>query len=175
MSDSTKAGSRPKTEGSHARKLGSHTKTSRYFLTRPADGRKRFAEKLVYFGKVADDPLGQVVLARWLETKDDLLAGRTPRPHGETGLTLADLCNQFCTQKRDLLSSGELAPRTFDRYFKTCEMLVVHFGRTASVEGLRPEDFRNLRRKELRDVGPIALANEIQIVRSLFRFGLRLN
>lgn len=49
-------------------------------------------------------------MAKWLEQKNDLLAGRMPRSPGE-GFTLADLCNHFLTHKKGLLESDELAPR----------------------------------------------------------------
>ena len=42
---------------------------------------KKVRQKLVYFGKIADDPKGEKALALWLEQKDELLAGRTPRPN----------------------------------------------------------------------------------------------
>ena len=56
-----------------------------------------------YFGKVADDPEGKVALELWLDRKEDLLAGRTPRAPGD-GLTVRDLCNRFLSVK-----SGEEA------------------------------------------------------------------
>ena len=37
---------------------------------------KKVRGKQVYFGKVADDPEGEAALAKWLEQRDDLLAGR---------------------------------------------------------------------------------------------------
>ena len=42
-------------------------------------GRRRFAASLHYFGKCADDPKGEAAVVKWLDQKDDLLAGRTPR------------------------------------------------------------------------------------------------
>lgn len=50
-------------------------------------GYKRWAKKirgtLHYFGPVEPDPKGEKALERWLAEKDDLLAGRTPRPKVE--------------------------------------------------------------------------------------------
>ncbi len=48
---------------------------------------KKVKGKLVYFGKVSDDPKGILALEKWLNEKDDLLAGRTPRVSGD-GLTI---------------------------------------------------------------------------------------
>ena len=43
---------------------------------------KKVRGRFHYFGKVADDPDGQKALELWLAQKDDLLAGRKPRPAG---------------------------------------------------------------------------------------------
>ena len=40
---------------------------------------KKVRGKFCYFGKVADDPKGEAALNKWLNERDDLLAGRTPR------------------------------------------------------------------------------------------------
>ena len=79
-----------------------------------ASGRwaKKVRGKFCYFGKVADDPKGEAALERWLDQKDDLLAGRTPSSGAET-LTVADLCNHFLTAKKRQLDPGEITPRTF--------------------------------------------------------------
>jgi hypothetical protein len=55
--------------------------------------------RLVYFGKVADDPKGKSALCTWLEQRDDLLAGCTPRAATD-GLTICDFCNRFPTAKQ---------------------------------------------------------------------------
>jgi len=54
---------------------------------------------------VADDPNGQAALDKWLAQKDDLLAGRTPRPASD-GLTVRDLANRFLTTKRLQANAG---------------------------------------------------------------------
>jgi hypothetical protein len=45
-----------------------------------------------YFGKCIDDPTGKAALELWLNQRDDLMAGRTPRQTGE-GLTVGELCD----------------------------------------------------------------------------------
>lgn len=54
--------------------------------------------KLHCFTKKADDPKGEAVLLQWLDQKDDLLAGRTPRATG-SALGVTDLLNHFLTHK----------------------------------------------------------------------------
>jgi integrase len=127
---------------------------------------KKVRGRLHYFGPW-EDPNG--ALGKWLEQKDDLLAGRTPRVSG-AGVTVADACNRFLTAKQDLRDSGELAPRTFDRLYKTCEFLVGALGRNRLVSDLRQDDFTALRAVMAKRWGPVALGNEIQSVRGAFRF-----
>ncbi len=131
---------------------------------------KKVRGKLHYFGKTEPDPKGEAALLRWLEEKDDLLAGRTFRPKGEAA-GVADLVNHFLTHKKQLLESGELAPRTWNRYDKTCGLLVDFFGGNRRVDDLASDDFQALRAAMAKRWGPIALGNEIQIVRSIFRYG----
>ena len=55
---------------------------------------KKVRQKLIYLGKIADDPKGDAALAKWLEQKDELLAGKTSQIKGD-GLTMADLANKY--------------------------------------------------------------------------------
>jgi integrase len=158
------------TKSANARKSGKPRPDFPLFPHATGRWAKKVRGRLHYFGKVADDPHGQKALNLWLDQKDDLLAGRKPRPKTE-GLTVADLANSFLNHKRGFLESGELAQRTFDRYYATCFLLNETFGGTRMVADLRPDDFQSLRAKMAKRWGPIALGNEIQIVRSIFRYG----
>src|SRR5262245_40751477 len=73
---------------------------------------KKIRGKLHYFGPW-DDPDG--ALKKYLERKDDLHAGRTPRPDPEA-LTVKDLANAYLNHKQALLDAGELSPRTWRGY-----------------------------------------------------------
>ena len=83
---------------------------------------KKIRGKLVYFGPWADP---DAALQRWLDQRDDLLAGRTPRAK-TAGLTLRDLANRFLRTKEISRNDGELSPRTFESYYRTCERLLGH-------------------------------------------------
>jgi hypothetical protein len=95
-----------------------------------------------YFGPW-DDADG--ALTRWLEQKDDLLAGRVPRAKVSEGVTLRDLCNRFLTTKTMLRDNGELSPRSFQDYHDMCERLVKEFGRGPEVVPGRPTDSSHYR------------------------------
>jgi hypothetical protein len=59
---------------------------------------KKVRGKLLYFGSWSDDRKGEAAVTLWLDQKDDLLSGRTPRP-SKDGFTVGDLCNHFLTAK----------------------------------------------------------------------------
>jgi Phage integrase family len=126
---------------------------------------KKIRGKLHYFGRW-EDP--QAALEKWLDQKDDLRAGRTPR--SRDGLTVRDLLNRFLTAKRHLVDTRELAERTWQDYHDAGERIGRAFGLTRLVDDLRPEDFAVLRTTLAKIRGPIPLGNEIQRVRSIFKY-----
>ena len=160
----------------HSTKRKSPRKASKphadFPLFKHATGRwaKKVRGKFQYFGKVADDPDGRAALDLWREQKDDLLAGRTPRPKSDT-LTIRELANRYLTFKTQIRDSGELAKRTFERYYQNCEMVVSFFGKNRPVDDLRPDDFQAFRATLSDRYGPVGLANEIQMTRSMFKYG----
>jgi len=119
---------------------------------------------LAYFGRDRD-----AALQRWLDEKDDLLAGRVPRVRND-GLTVRDLANHFLTAKINRRDAGEIAPRTFDEYKASCARVVERFGKTRLVNDLTSSDFEALRANLAKTRGPVALGNEVQRVRMLFKF-----
>jgi integrase len=131
---------------------------------------KKVRGKLHYFGGW-DDP--NAALQKWLDQKDDLIAGRTPRRGG--GLTVRDLANHFLTAKRHLLDTGELSQRSFADYHGTCERVIKQFGLNRIVEGIMPNDFDSLRASIGKTRGPVALGNEVQRIRTLFKYAYDAN
>jgi integrase len=128
---------------------------------------KKIRGKMYYFGPWAD-PMG--ALEKFQAQRDDLYAGRKPRGAGPAGLTVRELCNRFLTAKKLLLDSGEIAPRTWQEYHTTCERLVSEFGRERPVDDLAADDFEALRGTLGKTRGPVSLGNEIQRVRSVFKY-----
>ncbi len=83
---------------------------------------------------------------------------------------MVDLVNHFLTHKRGLLDAGEIIPRTFAQYHDTCSRLIETFGRGSPIDTIVAEDFQRLRAGIAKRLGPVALANEIQRVRSVFKY-----
>jgi integrase len=125
------------------------------------------------FGPWADP---QAALDKWLEQKDDLLAGREPRVTGE-GLTVESLVNQFLETKENLVDNGELTRRHWEDYKVTGTKLIEVFGRKRLVTDLRPDDFEKLRKeftkghgRKRRGHGPTTLTNDIGRARAFFNY-----
>ena len=137
---------------------------------------RKIRQKVHYFGK-ADNP--QAALEKWLDQKDDLLAGRTPRIKSD-GLMIGDpphipesatgLVNRFLSSKAQLLATGEITQRTFQDYTGTCQRLVDVFGWSRRVDDLQSDDFEKLRTQIGKTRGPVALSNEIGRARVIFKY-----
>src|SRR5215472_3058792 len=70
---------------------------------------KKIRGKLHYFGPWSD-PDG--ALKKYLEQREDLHAGRTPRPD-PGALMVKDAANAFLNAKKTLVDAGELSPLTW--------------------------------------------------------------
>ncbi|HZY87257.1 MAG TPA: tyrosine-type recombinase/integrase [Gemmataceae bacterium] len=127
---------------------------------------KKIRGRMHYFGLWADP---DAALARYLEQKDALHAGRKPRP--EPGaVTVKDAANDFLNAKQALVDAGELSPRTWADYKEVCDLMVVQVGKARLVDDLGPDDFASLRNKVAKRWGPARLGNRlIQYTRSLFK------
>jgi integrase len=140
-------------------------------LFRHATGRwrKNVNGKSTCFRKITGDHDGEVALEKWLEDKDDLLAGR-PRVKSD-GLPLRDLLNSYLPSKRHLLDTCEITPKHFAELHACCRRIGDAFGVTRPVVDLASDDFERLRKAIAKKWGPIRLGNEIQRVRSVFKYG----
>jgi hypothetical protein len=132
---------------------------------------KKVRGKLHHFGVWADP---QAALERWLDEKDDLLAGRIPRTRQiENTPSLRELCNAFMTTKKVLLDSNELSIHTWSSYHHVCEELVEMFGRDRLLTDLLPEDFERLRAKWASKWGVVRLGCEINRARVVFNYAFK--
>jgi integrase len=157
-----------------ANKLPAKSKPSKprkdYPLFTHASGQwaKKVRGRLVYFGPWADS---QAALDKWLDQKDDLLAGRTPE--SGDGLTVRDLVNRFLTSKKRLVESQELNERTWHDYDVVCRRVISVFGLERLVENVKPSDFERLRADFAKTHGPVALGNDITRTRVLFNYAYK--
>lgn len=131
---------------------------------------KKVRGKIHYFGRLDADPKGEAALQEWLDRKDDLLAGLPPRADRK-GILLGSLCFEFMRAKETMLASGEITARTRDEYKATCNRLIDAFTAERSVGALCPADFDKLRASIAKQWGPVRLGNEIQRVRTIFKYG----
>lgn len=128
---------------------------------------KKIRGKVYYFGPWDD---WRKALEKYVRERDDLQAGRTPRTEPD-GLTIKGLGDRFLTEKIRLAESGELAKRTYYDYHATCQRLADFFGKDRAVLSLTTLDFSDLRLHLAKSrKAAVALGNEIQRVRSVFKF-----
>jgi len=132
---------------------------------------KRWAKKIRgkthYFGPWGD---WEAAWNLFQDQREDLYAGRTPRANRD-GLTVKDLCNRFMTAKEIQRDAGDIVPRTFADYLATCKVLVDSFGKKRLVDDLATDDFEQLRKSLAETRNPNTLGNEIQRIRTCFKYG----
>ncbi len=127
-----------------------------------------------YFGVVdpsAKDFGANAALALYNEQRADLESGRRPKVRTGQEVELHHLVNSFLTHKKMLVDAGELAPRTWAEYEATGQRLARVFGRRRLVDDLGAEDFTALRADIAKQWGVFRVGNEIQRVRSIFKYG----
>jgi len=140
---------------------------------------KKIRGRLIYFGRWGRRVKGKVerlpgdgweeALDLYKQQADDLHAGRTPRKTSD-GLAVTELCNRFLTSKQRLVKTGELSPRTWQDYHTICGRVLKVFGKDRQVNDLAADDFEQLRSDFAKTHGPVALGNDVQRVRVLFKF-----
>lgn len=140
-----------------------------------AHATKRWAKKVrgkVYYFGPWSDPQG--ALDEWLRQRDYLLEGKTPPQklaEGQSaGATVKFVIDAFLTAKERKRDAGEITPRTFDELYATGVMVANAFGRDRLVSDLASADFSGLRAQLAKRLGKYRLANEIQRVRSIFKY-----
>jgi integrase len=141
-------------------------------LFKHATGRwcKKVRRKFHYFGYIADDPSGQAALDEWLRVKDDLLAGRVPRPKDEKAPTIRDLLNRFLDGKELASDNGEVTRRTFvELRDRTAKRIARVIGLAQPIAGVTTADFERLR-ADLKGLALSTQTLEIQRIRSVFNF-----
>lgn len=130
---------------------------------------KKIKGRCVYFGSWRTDPTGEAALKTFEREWPYLREGKIPPSIDVSdGLTMKELVNDFLATKEDKLNAGELSPRSFRDYYKTCDLLIEHFKRERLVGDIKPADFRPLRAKLAGRLGKVRLRNEINRCCSVF-------
>jgi integrase len=127
---------------------------------------KKIRGKLHYFGPWAD-PDG--ALAKYLERKDALHAGRPHRPDPQA-LTVKDVANTFLNARREALEAGDLSPRTWADYRAIMDVMVAGLGKQRGALTLDPQDFAALKSKLSKRNGPHRMCTVIQVIRCAFKY-----
>src|SRR3990172_3062182 len=93
---------------------------------------KKVRGKFFYFGKVADDPKGEAALELWLSQRDEILAGRKPRPADGGPVRLGNEIQRVRSFFRYGYESGLLAvPVRFGPGFKKPTAKTLRLARAA--------------------------------------------
>lgn len=157
------------TQRTPAKKVAKKPANFPLFKHRKGYWAKKVRGKHVYFERSTDDPNGSKSLDQWLNDRDYLLAGRTP-PRDSQGVTVADICNHFMTQKDRDLKAGAIKLVTFKDYFRTCEFMVAFLGNDQPICELPPEAFQPLRNRLSEKYKVHRFDNTLKRIRSVLKY-----
>jgi hypothetical protein len=123
-----------------------------------------------------EDPDGALI--RYIEERDELMAGLIPRGRAKAGaagaetdaLNIRELANHFMTAKHRRLQAGEMGQRSYADYHATCARLIKLLLPHRRADDVEAGDFGALWAKLAVTRGPVALGNEIGRIRSVFKF-----
>lgn len=133
---------------------------------------KKIKGKQWFFGVWADP---DAALRKYLDEVNEIQAGRDLRRSGvvqvsSDQLTVYDMCNLFLERQEARRIAREVSNRHFSDCRKSCELVTTHFGKFMRAAAMRAADFKALRESFPATWGPVKKANEIQRVRSVFKW-----
>lgn len=102
---------------------------------------KKIRGRLHYFGPWED---WQAALQLFLDQRDDLFAGRKPRANGD-GVTLGLAMDHFLSAKKRQEQSGDISPRSYKDYEKTCDLIAASLGGSRLLSDIDRSDLEKLR------------------------------
>lgn len=105
----------------------------------------------------------------WNDQKDDLLAGRKPRPKDDRA-TVGEAVNAFLDAKDTAVKAGELTARSWRDYKRAAAGMIKEFGRNRPLADLRPQDFAALKRKWAARYSLVTIGNAVQKVRVVLKW-----
>ncbi len=131
---------------------------------------KKIRGKIVCFGPWSDP---DAALSRYLDQREDLQAGRKPRQYSREGTSVRDLVNRFLTDKKILVDSDLMSPRSWADYKDSCDGIVSHFGLSRPVADIRPEDFSSFYKVLQKGRGPVTTGSLVGRARVVFNYATR--
>ena len=129
---------------------------------------KQINGKRHYFGKDK-----KTALTNYLNKRDDILAGRQPRPKKDSYVSVRFAVNYILSAKRTLVDAGELSERQWEDIKRGGEFCIKQFGGERDIEDLRPDDFRPLRTRLAKKYNATSMRREITNIRSIFNFAYK--
>lgn len=126
---------------------------------------KQVRGKVYYFGPW-EDPDG--ALARYLEVKDDIHAGREPKPKTDE-LTVRDLCNTYLEHCEWKFQRGKITRRTFNDEKGYCVTIVQAIGDSVAGE-IGARDFQKLHRSYPTTWGPTRESHHVKATKRVFKW-----
>lgn len=124
-----------------------------------------------YFGPWAD---WQAALQLFLDQRDDLYAGRTPRANGD-GVALGLAMDHFLSSKKRQEQSGEIEPKSYRGYEETCDLIAASMGANRLLSDISRTDLETLRAdlskgKRLPTLSPTTLKGHLTRARMVFLY-----
>lgn len=175
MNHSTCADSGAKAPAEKSRSGGDYTRTTPAKPKKPRfplwlhTGTGQWCRKVKgkhhYFGTDRDK-----ALAEYTRVREDLEAGRIPPPPGVDRVRLLYLTHAFMTFQKHKVATGEIATRTYEDYYTSCELLLKHLGKTTVVEEIRPDDLLKYRQALAETRNASSVGNEVNRARVILRF-----
>ena len=129
---------------------------------------KKIRGHLYYFGPIENH---QAALDKYLAERDDLMAGRAPRPVNSGEVTMADLVNRFMDAKKNRMNAGKITPRSLADCYATGIRITKAFGRDRPISNLGPADFEGYLAQLEKTWSAVSVGNEVGRVRSFFKWG----
>lgn len=130
---------------------------------------KKVRGALRYFGPWDD---WQGALNLFLEQKDDLYAGRTPR--SRDGVTLGEALDRFLSSKKLLEQGEEISTRSYLDYEGTCDRIASSLDTDRLLSDVGIAELEQLRadlsKGKRGQFGPITLKNQLTRARSFFLY-----
>lgn len=100
---------------------------------------KKIRGRIHYFGT---DP--KAALAKYLDERDDLQAGRQPRRQPGS-VTTQYLIRAFLDRQQSRVAAGDISPVTLNDHHEIVRLIAQHLGKTTDAEQLTPADFQRFR------------------------------